>query len=134
MRQIKAYLSHSIMGKMGSSATEEYIKSNNRKAVVMGKNIRGCFPEIDLHVPAECEAFVHRAYKMGHLTIDQILDIDCDIVDGVDLLLVFNHENHISHGMKVEMDHAKEHNIPVVEFSEMNLEVIDEILKFLRGK
>lgn len=141
MKQIKVYLSHPIRGKMGNAATEEYIKSNNEKAVVMGNAIRlifirfvDDFPEIDLHVPAKHEVFVHRAYKMGYLTEDQILDVDCDIIDGVDLLLVFNHENHISRGMKIEMDYAEKHNIPIIEFSGITLGLIDKIVKMFNLK
>jgi len=118
MRKIKAYLSHAIMGVNGANATEEYINANNKKAICMGKNLRTLIPNLSLHIPAEHEAFVHRAYTMGHLTIDQILDIDCDIINGVDIVLVYNHEGQLSNGMKREIDYANKHKIPIIVFND----------------
>lgn len=134
MNKIKAYLSHAIMGVKGSDATEEYIKSNNRKAIEMGETIRGCFPELDLHIPAEHEAFVHRAYTKGYLTIDQILDIDCDIINGVGLVLVYNHEGHCSRGMKREIDHAESKGIPIIVFKTLSCNTIHEVCKLFNLK
>lgn len=120
-------MSHSIMGKQGKNATEEYIEANNVKAKFTGNLIRTALPELDLHVPADMETFVHRAYKLGHMTIDQILDVDCNIITECDLLLVYDHEFYTSSGMKVEMNYANKLNIPVVVFNSFNDEVLADI-------
>lgn len=124
---IKAYMSHSIMGKQGKNAIEEYIEVNNAKAKFTGNLIRTALPKLDLHVPSDMEAFVHRAYKLGHMTIDQILDVDCNIINECDLLLVYDHEFYISSGMQREIDHATMLGIPIVVFNSFNDEVLLDI-------
>ena len=127
----KAYLSHPIMGKQSRDATEEYIEVNNAKAAFTGHLIRAALPELDLHVPSDMEAFVHRAYKLGHMTIDQILDVDCNIITECDVLLVYDHEFHTSSGMQREIDHANSLGIPIVVFNSFNDEVLLDIERAL---
>lgn len=129
MDKIKVYMSHPIRGKGGSKTTYEEMKANNQKAIVKGKDIQSCFPELDVYIPAEHDEFVIIAYQKDYITIDQLLDVDCEIVKKCKLLLVYNWENCLGGGMKREVECAKEHNIPVIEFSELDVNVIDKIVK-----
>ena len=112
--EIKVYISHSIRGKVGEAATKEYMDANNRKAIVFGKALSKEFSNIDFHVPGAYEDFVGPAYRKGHLTEKQILDIDCDIISRSNFIIVFSPDDYISRGMKVEVDYATLHNIPII--------------------
>ena len=112
--RIKVYISHSIRGKMGDAATKEYMDANNKKAIAFGETLSKEFPNISFHVPGAYEEFVGPAYRKGHLTEKQILDIDCDIISDGSFIVVFSPDDFISKGMKVEIDYALKHNIPVI--------------------
>ena len=114
MSTIKVYISHSIRGKMGDAATKEYMDANNKKAIAFGEALSKEFPNISFHVPGAYEEFVGPAYRKGHLTEKQILDIDCDIISDGSLIVVFSPDDFISKGMKVEIDYAVKHSIPVI--------------------
>lgn len=114
MSKIRAYCSHSIRGKMGKGATKEYMDANNRKAIAFCKMLSKKFPNIDFHVPGAYEEFVGPAYRKGHLSEKQILDVDCDIISRSNFIIVFAPDDFISKGMKVEIDYAILHNIPIV--------------------
>jgi len=66
-------------------------------------------PDVNWYVPAEHEDFVHIAYLKGYITNEQILDVDCAILEGCDGLLVFKPDGFISNGMKIEIDWASAH-------------------------
>lgn len=111
---IKVYISHSICGKMGKGATKEYMDANNKKAIAFGKTLGEEFPNIDFHIPGAYEDFVGPAYRKGHLTREQILDVDCDIISRSNFIIVFAPDDYISGGMKVEIDYATLHSIPII--------------------
>ena len=112
--EIKVYISHSICGKMGDAATKEYMNVNNKKAIAFGNALGKEFPNIDFHVPGAYEEFVEPAYRKGHLTRKQILDIDCDIISNSNFIIVFSPDDYISRGMQIEIDHAVKSHIPVI--------------------
>ena len=112
--EIQVYISHSIRGKMGNDATKEYMDINNKKAIAFGKTLSEEFPNINFHVPGAYEEFVGPAYRKGHLTEKQILDIDCDIISDGRFIVVFAPDDYISKGMKIEIDYATLHNIPII--------------------
>ena len=114
MDKLKVYISHSIRGKMGEAATKEYMDANNKKAIAFGDALGKEFPNISFHVPGAYEDFVGPAYRKGHLTEKQILDIDCDIISNGSFIVVFSPDDYISRGMKVEVDYATLHNIPII--------------------
>ena len=114
MSKIRVYISHSICGKMGDEATQEYMNANNKKAIAFGKALSEEFPSIDFHIPGAYEEFVGPAYRKGHLTRKQILDVDCDIISRSNFIIVFAPDDFISSGMKVEVDYATFHNIPII--------------------
>lgn len=113
-RRITAYLSHSIRGSKGINATEEETRANCREAFELAKFIREHIPEIDLYVPAEYEEFVYRAYTCGYMTEQQVLDIDCQILESKDLHIVYVKDGWVGGGIEVEVNHANEKNIPIV--------------------
>ena len=130
----KIYLSHAIMGKNGADATEAEIQTNIDTALKVGKELKAYFidwqkmdgyPEIQLYVPAEHEEFVQRAYKMGFMTITEILAVDCDIINTCDLLLVYG--DYLSSGMKVEIEYADKNKIPILNFCRLMPVVVDSI-------
>jgi len=112
--KIRAYVGHSIRGKFGNAATAEQMEVNNQKATEFGKQLAGEFPNIDFYVPGYHDEFVLIAYKKEYLTEKQILDVDCDIVSRCNFLIVFAPDDYISKGMRIEIDHAVKHNIPVI--------------------
>jgi len=112
--ELKVYISHSISGKMGTDATQEYMDVNNKKAIAFGKALSEEFPSINFHIPGAYEEFVGPAYRKGHLTREQILDVDCDIISRSNFIIVFAPDDYISGGMKVEIDYATLHSIPII--------------------
>lgn len=112
--EIKVYMSHSIRGKMGNNATKEYMDINNKKAIAFGETLSEEFPNISFHIPGAYEDFVGPAYRKGYLSEKQVLDIDCDIISNGSFIVVFSPDDFISKGMKVEIDYALKHNIPVI--------------------
>ncbi len=116
------------MGIKGKEATEETMVKNCKKAIRYGNELRDVYPNVEFYIPAEHEGFVHRAYKMGFLTIDQILQIDCDIILTCDLVILYNHELVLSSGMKIEYEFAFENNIQTVNWLACNF-----ISDFLKG-
>jgi nucleoside 2-deoxyribosyltransferase len=114
---MRVYCSHSIQGKYGAAATETQMKENCEAMLVLANQLRKALPHMEFYVPAEHEDFVHLAYKTGRLTIDEILDIDCLIIDGCDAVIVLVPDgDELQGGRKVEYDHAVKKNIPVVVY------------------
>ena len=112
--KIRAYISHSIRGKVGNAATDEQMEVNNQKAIRFGKQVAKEFPNVGFHVPGEHDEFVLIAYRKDYLTEKQILDVDCDIILKCNFLVVFAPDDYISRGMQIEIDHAVENNIPII--------------------
>lgn len=105
---ITCYISHAIQGRYGRKATPAQMDANNQRAIDFVYQLRVEFgEEIDFYVPAEHEDFVNRAYKMGLLSIDEILVIDCDIVRSKDILLLYIPDSYVSSGMLKEAHKAK---------------------------
>lgn len=117
---ITAYLSHAIRGSKGEAATTEDMVANDAKAKTVGNWLCLAFPELELYVPGNHDEFVKIAYRKGYITIDQILDVDCDILLKRDLLIVHDHEHHISGGMQVEINAAEKAGMPMVIFNEID--------------
>ena len=114
---MRYYLSHSIRGKYGKDATPSQMKENCDRVVLIAKFIRRTVPAAELYVPAEHEDFVSIAYRDKYLTEQQILEIDCKIIDNCDGVIVFcPPDDPINGGRKVEYDHAVATNKPVLIF------------------
>ena len=112
--KIRAYISHSIRGKMGKDATNEYMEANNQKAIEFGKLMSKEFPTVDFYVPGAHDELVLIAYRKGYLTEEQILDVDCEIISKCNFMVVYSPDDYVSKGMQVEIDHCVKHHIPVI--------------------
>jgi len=108
----RVYLSHFIRGKSGKNATPEEMKTNCDAALEWAAELRKKFPMIDFYVPAEHEDFVSLAYSRNMLTEDQILAIDCSIIDRCDAVIFNNIDGYMSRGMLIERNHASSRRIP----------------------
>lgn len=130
---ITCYVSHAIQGRYGHKATQEQMDANNLKAIEFVEKLEVEFGDkIDFYVPARHEDFVNRAYKMGLLSIDEILVIDCDIVRSKDILLLYIPDSYVSSGMLKEAHKAKCLGKTILQVNDKNWkstiqEYLDEI-------
>ncbi len=130
----RAYLSHSIRGKLGPDATSESMAKNNIKAHEAAVALRCVLPEVCLYVPGEHDEVISLLYQNGRLGEGDILWADCEIIKICDFLLVWSPDGFISTGMQIEIDFAEAHKIPVFVIKEViDLQTIKSIiLKYLR--
>lgn len=106
---MKFYLSHSIRGKYGKDATPTQMAEQCAEAIKVGETIKMVFrkQDVEIYIPAEHEDFVNRAYATGMLTEQQILDIDCMIINDCDGVIIYCPPNDpIQGGRAVEYEHA----------------------------
>lgn len=109
---------------MGEKCPSEQREFNKAKAIEWGKKLWEYFgSNLELYIPGANDDWAVIGMKKGHLTIDQVLDIDCGIVELCDVVLVMNWQNHISEGMAREIDTAFIHHIPTRVFT--NVEEVD---------
>ncbi len=128
-RKIKVYMSHPIRGILRDKATKSTMEANNQRAISWGKTLWINFgSQVDLYVPGEHDEFVLIAYLNGYLTEEQILDVDCEIVQRCKAVIVANWEGESSGGMKIEVDYAKANDIPVFTLNSLD----DKSLELLR--
>ncbi len=106
MSKFSVYVSHSIRGIKGVDATNEDMENNNKKAKVFGKELRLKFPDVDFYVPADGDEFVMIAYEQNYLSENEILNIDCSIIDKRSMVLAWIPDQYISGGMLIEAIHA----------------------------
>ena len=131
---LKFYLSHSIRGKAGLNASQDIQAQNCRDAILVADTLRKLFPKLELYVPAESETFVQIAYDNAYLNIDDILWIDCRIIDNMDGLLVYVPQgNELQGGRLVEYRHAMVTNKLVVVFNKVS-EAADWLNAKYRGE
>lgn len=124
---MKVYLSHRI-----SDKDPRVTALRCKRAVHFGTKLRNEFIDartrfgekphvtLDIYVPGGAtETFVSRAYKTGILTVDQILDVDCQIIRDADAVILFDPEfgtkgcETLSHGCQAEWDYAVKHHKPI---------------------
>lgn len=106
------------------------MKVNNDRAISFGELICHEFPNIYWYIPGEHDEFVLIAYKNKLLTEEQILSIDCEIIDTCNFMLVFSPDDYISRGMKVEIDHCMYKHIPIISAVDGNYEEYITRLKY----
>ena len=112
-KKYDAYISHCIRGAKGMDATHEDMERNCAATMIYVEQLRLANPGLKLYVPAEHEDFVQIAYEEHLLKEEQILHIDCCIIDSCTMVIAHNPEC-ISRGMRVEIDYAKSKGIPVL--------------------
>jgi len=116
--KFKIYVSHSIRGPKGCNASDADMKKNCERIIKVVEKLRKLHPEIDFYVPAEHEDFVQKAYKKKYITEDQILKIDCEIIDECDMVAIFTPSDDpiVQGGRLVEKSHAFTTGKPVYQF------------------
>jgi len=138
----KIYLSHQIRGPKGNNATEEDVCNN----IIIHKNVgeqlkayfldwerMDGFPKIYLYVPADHDEFVQTAWKKKYLNESQILDVDCAIINTCDLVIAYG-DAELSNGMRVEINYATTHNVPLYmmpSLSEMSIEALKFVIHLI---
>lgn len=139
-KPFRIYLSHCIRGKHGEDATDTQMAKNNQRAHEVAEQLRSYFldwyrmdnfPEVEIYVPGEMDEFVLHAYRRGYLTEKQILDCDCDIIDGCDMVLALG--NYVSRGMAIEIEHASTTDKPVFQFSYLRKSVIRDLFAIIES-
>jgi hypothetical protein len=113
----RVYVSHTIRGVNGVDATEEEMENNCLLAKAQMVSMRERCPGVDFYVPAEHEDFVHIAHQTGLLSEEQVLAVDCDIIDTCDCVLFLNTDNFFSRGMTVERAHAGASDVASMVFT-----------------
>jgi hypothetical protein len=131
---IRVYVSHSIRGKKGKNATMEDMEVNNKKAIEFGKKLRSRILEVDFYVPGDHDEFVTLAFLAKYITEEQILKVDCEIVQRCCFLVAYAPDQYISKGMGIEIDFAYRNGIPVVYiWDENDLRPIEmQLQRFMR--
>ncbi len=117
---MKIYVSHPIRG-IRENPSPAYITHNRLMAQIFGAALRIRYPQHEFYVPAEHEEFVQAAYDNPYLSINQILDIDCKIIDVKDGVIFYNHERMFSGGMKTEHAYAINTNKPKMVIISLSL-------------
>ncbi len=128
---MRFYLSHSIRGKYGKDATNVQMKENCDRAILIANLIRNAIPSIDIYCPAEHEDFVLTAYQKHYVTEEQILNVDCAIIDECYGVIIYVPEgDELQGGRKIEYDHAIKHNIRVWRFNDVE-KIINQLAEFI---
>jgi hypothetical protein len=112
--KIRAYISHSIRGKFRNKATKEQERTNCERAIKFGNLMREEFSNIDFYIPGEHIELDLVLRDNGYITTKQLLDVDCKIIDMCNFIVVYSPDDYIGIGMKIEIDHATLHSIPII--------------------
>lgn len=130
---IKVYVSHTIQGKMREKATNEYVHANEQRAIEFTNKLKKLFPKVEFYCPGEHNTFTRIAYLNGYITEEQILDIDCKIIDTCNLVLNYSPDGYFSNGMQVENNHANLHNIPTITMKDTSQAEREKLERFLES-
>ncbi len=132
----RAYMSHSIRGKLGVNATLESMAENNVKAHEAAVLMRCVLPEVHLYVPGEHDEIIVFLFQDGRLSEEDILWADCQIISNCGILIAWSPDQFISTGMGIEIAFAKAHGIPVYVIHDVEeLQALKpKILEYLREK
>jgi hypothetical protein len=121
------YLSHKITGE-----TQEQQDRNCVSAKAFATGLRYHFPAETFYVPAESEPFVSRAFIAGFLTVDQILKIDCDIINGnCNGAIFYTPDGKLSNGMQVEFNYCQLCDIPWIIVKDLAIDQLKQFFKQL---
>ena len=136
-KKIRVYASHAIRGVMGKDCPRKQRDFNKEKAISWGSKLWTYFgSQLELYIPGASDDWAEIGMEKGYLTVEQILDIDCEIISQYDAILVLNWEGVFSGGMKIEVKYAYDHvpRIPMFELSgldDVNLERLRVFLEAL---
>ena len=78
-------------------------------------------PKCYLYVPADHELFIHRVYKDGLLTREQINTTNCKIIKECDLLILFGgYRTYTDSNITTELQCAKQEEIPIYTMPDLS--------------
>lgn len=119
---MRFYLSHSIRGTLREKATAEQELANCQKAMEIASELINKFPKLELYVPGAHEFPLIRTLRdQGSVTVKQLLNADCAIIDNCDGIIVYVPEgDELQGGRLVEYNHAVATNKPVFVFAEID--------------
>lgn len=139
-KPLRVYCSHLIRGPEGDAASPETCNKNRVVAHNTAEHLRmflhdwsvyNGYPKVELYVPGEHDETIQLALDLGYMNIEEVLDIDCKILDRCNLLLVFGKT--VSKGMAVEINYAAKVGIPVFAFTRLTGKVISSLQNTLYG-
>ena len=138
MKQIKIYLSHAIRGAKGPAATDADMMANNTAAMRAASIIRQVLQpledqyecEVEVYCPADHDEFVIIAYRRKYVTEEQILDVDCRIVEKCQALIWYSGLGP-SGGAEIEIKRARSQTIPIFELSSLNTYDLAQLKNFV---
>ncbi|MBE3139907.1 MAG: hypothetical protein IMZ53_04895 [Thermoplasmata archaeon] len=116
------------------------MKDNSSMAKAIAATIRGFInqynlsKDVELYVPAEHEDFVHRTYDKKYLSVDQILEIDCDIIDECAATIIFNPEGYVIQGCLTELQHTAKSKKPICVFSYDSVDLAFQFIRLVHEK
>lgn len=94
------------------------------------------FPKCRLYVPADHEVFIHCAYKSGFLTKEQIVNINCKIIESCNLLISFGNcvkltgdDGSVIGGDRFfeEIEYAKQKEVPIYTMPDLSPHAIQAL-------
>lgn len=122
-KRIRVYFSHAIRGQVGVNASHDIQNINCKAAQDMAANVKQLLfrdrpdIELDFYIPADGEEFVQLAYDTKIISEENILKIDCWIIDKCDACVVYVPSwDKVQGGRKVEWNYCIETGKPVVIF------------------
>ena len=129
---MKFYLSHKIRGSSGDGASNTEQEKNCAKAVDIARQIKAVLPCIELYVPGDqTEQFVSIAFKDGYLNEEQILAVDCRIIDSCEGVIIYVPKGDtLQGGRLIEHIHASKTKKPVYIFDNVQ-QVIVYLTKYI---
>lgn len=114
---MRYYVSHSIRGAKKDKATPTDTQKNCDRILAVVWAIRNTMSSVELYVPAEHEDFVGIAFHDKYLNEQQILEIDCKIIDRCDGVIIYcPPDDPICGGRTIEYEHAMATRKPVLIF------------------
>jgi hypothetical protein len=96
------------------------MKINNDLAIEFGRGLRQAFLKVDFYIPADHDEFVLIAYIAKYLSEDQILAVDCEIVQRCNILIAYSPDGYLSSGMRKEIAAAEMASIPVIQVPDLS--------------
>ena len=129
---MKFYFSHPIRGKDGDKATDRTIQNNCLTAIAMAHSIRQKIIGLQLYVPGAHDVFVQLAYKNGYITEEQILTVDCQIIDRCDGVIIYAPDGDVYGGCLIEKKYAIATDKPVIVFA-TETQAVSALRKLING-
>ena len=86
---------------------------------------------LDMYVPHDQDELIQILWYDGKITVKDILDGDCKLVQEREILIVWSPDGFISGGMYREIEAAKKKGIPIIKFRKFNDRVALEILEVI---